>query len=544
MKLLAAIPKSSRRWIVLAAVFAAAALLVYRRALTGGLVSDDIVYLTPPYVHSPSAAELVSILDPGGVPARNTGNYAPVHLLAHVMAFRVFGDVLAAHHLLNVLLHVFCALALTALWVRAGIAFAGATVLGAVFLLHTANVEAVAWISQLKSLLALALGCSALLLEPRRPALAALAFAAALLAKFQTAFLVPVAALGLALETPLGRADRRRRALWLAVWAVTVAAVAGPQLGAFEGIRPTNVTTPDGGVARVLFVLALIGRYTAMAATSWGVSAFHQPDLPAGLADGWVLLGAAAFVAASTRFVVVLSRRDREAVFWLWAGAALVPVAQAVPFVYPMADRYLYFVLPGLLGALGMALRAPLGRALADPRRRLVLATSALVLLAVFAVRSDQRAVLWRSDEALNRDSATSYPEGLPAQRLRALDAAERGDVEGLVAAMHAACARGFDNFVYLEREPRFTAYRADPRFRAVVAEVAGAWIANVAGALQRTPPELLWLAMAHRARGEWDQALALFTELSDEPGQVGALARVELAETRARRARAEHEGG
>lgn len=524
------------RWVALAVGYGAAALAVYRRALAGGYVSDDVGYLGAPWVRHFDGSTLVAILDPGGAPALHTGNYAPLHVLTHAASFGLFGDAVAAHHVLNVLLHAACATAVAALLARAGLAFAGAAFLGAVFLLHPASVEAVAWISQLKSVLGLGLACAALLLEPRRPALAALVFAAALLAKFQAAFALPVAAVALWAERPV-RAPRGRRATWLGVWALALVAVAVPQLEAFARMGHAEVSSAG---ARGPFLLALLGRYAALAATSGGASAFHEPDAPAGWGEPWVLLGLAVGAAGAARAFVALARRDVEAAFWVWAAAALVPVSQLLPFRYPMADRYLYFALPGLLGALGLALRAPLARALDDPLRRLALAAPALALLAAFAVRSEARAALWRSELALVRDAAAHYPDGIAASRLRAREAAARGDVEGAVAALRAARDRGFDRFLDVERDPQLAALRDDPRFAAVVAELAGAWIDAVASRADLMAEERLMLGEAHRVRGEWDAALARLAEAAAAPDPTGARARAALAETRAARLRAE----
>jgi hypothetical protein len=421
---------------------------------------------------------------------------------------------------------------------RAGIPFAAAAFLGAVFLLHPANVEAVAWVSQLKSVLALGLACGALLLEPRRPALGALAFSAALLAKFQAVFALPVAAVALWLERP--GPGRGRRAAWLAAWALALALVAAPQLVAFERLGHVEASAPEGLGGRARFALALVGRYAAMAVSSWGVSAFHEPAPPASWGDGWVLAGLAVVAAAAARAALVLARREREAAFWIWAAAALLPVAQLLPFQYPMADRYLYFVLPGLLGALGLAARAPLARALAAPRGRLALAAPALALLAACAWRAEARAAIWRSETALARDAAAHYPEGISAQLLRAVEAARIGDVDGVVAALRAARARGFDAFEGLDRDPHFARFRADPRFRAVVAEIAGAWIAAARDRERLTAQERLVLGLAHRARGEWEPALAQLAEAAADPGPTGARARQELEATRAAHLRAQ----
>ena len=66
---------------------------------------------------------------------------------------------------------------------RSGLPAVTALVGGAFFLLHPANVEAAAWISQVKSTASLSFALLALLALERRPALATACFAAALLAK-------------------------------------------------------------------------------------------------------------------------------------------------------------------------------------------------------------------------------------------------------------------------------------------------------------------------------------------------------------------------
>lgn len=541
------------RWLVLAFVYAASALFVYRAALGGGFVSDDIGYLMSPWVRQFDAAAWRAILDPTGPAAAYIANYAPVHLLAHAVAFQAFGESVTPHHVLNLLLHAGVATMLVALWGRAGLSFPVAAFLGAVFLLHPANVEAVAWISQLKSVLALALACLALLLEPRRSALAAAAFALALLTKFQAAFALPVALLWLwqsRENTPphASSTGPRRRGVrspsarlgWLAVWGLALLLIAIPQIFAFERLGHASVSVPDAGVERLRFLFSLLGRYLVMAASSWGVSAFHQPDPPSSWGNGWVLVGALGTAAIGARALAVLARGRAEAVWWAWAAAALLPVSQLLPFLYPLADRYLYFVLPGLLGALALALEAPLGRRLTTPRARLVLAAPALALLVAFAVRSEDRASLWRSDAALTLDAAAHYPRGLSALALAASEAARRGDVDAAVAALRAAIARGFDHFGELERNPGFAAIREDPRFRAVVAEAAGAWIETVSRRGALTPQELLVLGQAHRARGEWDRALASLAAAAEDPGPTGAQARAELVATRVARLRAE----
>jgi hypothetical protein len=220
------------------------------------------------------------------------------------------------------------------------------------------------------------------------------------------------------------------------------------------------------------------------------------------------------------------------------------PVSQVLPFLYPIADRYLYFILPGLIGAGLVATRGPLARLASAPRsapsRAALLA--AVALLALFGWRSFERARIWRSDFTLARDAAAHYPNGIPAQLLLAHDAARRGDVDAAVTALRAAGARGYDRFIDLEREPVYASLRSDARFRAVVAEIAGAWIGEVAPRNQLTAPELRMLGHAHAARGEWESALARLEEVAALGGPGSEGIRGDLAEVRGRKLRAERE--
>ena len=115
---------------------------------------------------------------------------------------------------------IVASLLLVALFLRSGIPRAGAILGAAFFLLHPANVEAVAWISQLKSSSSLALSLAALLVFPQRLALGSALFVLALLAKPTAAYALPVAVL-----LSLSQEDRVPWR-WFAFWAVAFAAYA------------------------------------------------------------------------------------------------------------------------------------------------------------------------------------------------------------------------------------------------------------------------------------------------------------------------------
>ncbi len=532
-------------YVALALGYAALALAVFWPALHGDFVSDDIGYVVGnPWIHTLSVENLRAILDPTGPAAAHTANYAPVHLLLHALDWQLFGADTFGHHVVNVLLHAVASTLLVALFARAGVHFLAAALGGALFLLHPANVEAVAWVFQLKTIVALALAAGALLLEPRRPLLATLVFALALLAKIQAAFAIPVVAIAIWIGAPTAARARGTRLVVLGVWIAMLVLALLPGLLAFERLGHVELATPLEPVERARAIAAFVGRYLVMATTSFGVSAFHQPALPASWADPWCLLGVVCIAAMAARAFVVLSRRDPEAGFWAWTVGGFAPVSQVLPFLYPIADRYLYFILPGLIGAGLVASRAPqlrLAQAPTSLPSRVAL-LAALAFLATSGWRSFERAAIWRSEATLARDAALHYPDGIPAQLLRVQGAARSGDAAAAVAALRAASLLGYDRFIDLEREPLYETLRNDAAFRAVIAEIAGVWIGHVATRGDLTAPELRMLGHAHAARGEWDPAIVRLEEVAALGGPGSEGIRVDLAEVRGRKARAERE--
>jgi hypothetical protein len=528
--------------------FAALALGVYRDALDGPFVSDDHGYLTSNrWVQALDAEGLREILDPRGAVAVYTANYAPVHVLLHALEWRIFGPRTRGYHLVNVLLHACVSALLAWLLVDWGVPRAASTLGAAVFLLHPANVEAVAWISQLKTTASLGLALGALLAHPRRPWLGALLFALALLTKIQVVFALPAAfAIEWARRGRAGAAETGAAAGlaaparfgWLAAWLAVLALVAVPEWLAFQRLGDTGRPLhPDAAV--VARSIAAIGaRYLAMAATSFGVSAFHAPPPAVSLADPWWLAGIAVAPLLAWRTLATLRAARPEAAFWVWAAAAWAPVSQVFPFVHPMGDRYLYFILPGLLGAVLLAAQAPLLRAEAALAERRTVPAQALLgllvaLAVVFGARSAERAGIWRSEGALLVDAARHYPDGIEAQLLAAMQAAARGDAAAAAAAARAATARGYDSFDVLRTNPAFESVRGSAEFRAAIAETAERWLANVADRGELSQAEEHMRGRAELARGDPARAIEALERALALPGPYAEPIRASLLEAR-----------
>jgi len=187
------------------------------------------------------------------------------------------------------------------------------------------------------------------------------------------------------------------------------------------------------------------------------------------------------------------------------------PISQAFPFLYPLADRYLYFISPGLIGGALLAAREALERlAPAGERRRQaswVAVASGVAICAFFAAHSQQRAGIWRYSATLVADAARNYPNGVSANLIRAKQAARIRDVDGAVTALRAAWERGFNRFEKIYNDPGFDPVRQHPEFQAVVDEMAARWIAKVEAREDPTQAELRMSAHAHIARHEYGEA-------------------------------------
>ncbi len=241
-------------------------------------------------------------------------------------------------HALNVVLVWFCLR-------RLGLAFWGAVAGAVLFAVHPIQVEAVAWISAFKDVLAATFVLSCLLAAlSERWALATLCFLLALGAK-------PVAAVAPALVAValwLTGGNLRRAAPWLLAWSVASIAMLAwtvhlqPAEG--YGLWGRALVMVDSllfNLAKAIFPVGLTPDYART----------PESVLARGLGASVLALGLIA--ALLWRF------RQRK---WLVASAALfllpwIPVSGAVPFFSQAqsttADRYLYLSLLGLGLAVG-----------------------------------------------------------------------------------------------------------------------------------------------------------------------------------------------
>lgn len=487
---------------------------VYWPALSGPPIADDFAYLLNPWITNPSGENLKALVDPWSQATSSLKNYAPVRAIVHSFQWWAHPQVSLAYHLENLVVHALATTLLAAFLFSVGVRATAALVAGAIFLVHPANVEAVAWMSQIWSPLALLFVLLALLALSRRPALATVSVALALLSKPMAVFAAPAAAV-LAWCSTGGAASSSKEGTpprwpWIALWFLLTLLLTAAQVAAYGDSGPRQLNADRAVVVRSMATYAL--RYLVMAYTSYGVAAFQEPPPSLSVGDPFTLAALLAVAALMVRLVVTLRRRSVEAVGWVWSAAAFAPVSQIFPFLYPVADRYLYFMLPGILLASCIAGQDLLER-FADLQWRLFLSRGLLALglgaTVLFGVRSSERVRLWRSEDALMADAARAYPDGVSSLVLRAQSAALEGDTSTTIALLRTASQRDWDYWNFVLASPAFQQVRDDPRFKALVADLAEGLIKKVERRSRPTQLEALQLAQAHAIRGETEAATA-----------------------------------
>jgi tetratricopeptide (TPR) repeat protein len=244
----------------LGALVACATVVAYLPALRGGFIWNDSDYVTAPALRS--LGGLVRIwVEPGA-----TQQYYPLLHSAFWVEHRLFGDRPLGYHAVTLLLHAGSAV-LFALVLRRLLSGGPAAWLAALlFALHPVHVESVAWITEQKNTLSLALYLGAALAylrfdQTRRPGAYALAlslFVLSLLCKSVTATLP--AALLVVFWWKRGRLSLRRDALALLPWLA---------LGAAAGLFSSWVEKAYVGAQGADFDLSAAGRVLVAGRAIW-----------------------------------------------------------------------------------------------------------------------------------------------------------------------------------------------------------------------------------------------------------------------------------
>lgn len=388
----------------------------------------------------------------------------PLTWLSHMADASVFGMWAGGHHAVNVFFHAVNTVLVLLLAQRLGLTLPGALFASAIFAVHPAQVESVAWVSERKTVLCACLMLLSMLAyvrwrdvvtrtagsEPagRRAMMWLIGWnvlgVAALLAKPLAVTLPCVLLLIDAL--PLRRVCGANLGGWLASLARCVpeklplmAAVAGTcvwtiasqaEAGAVHHL-PLSTRLAHGVVAYATYLRVFF----------WpvGLGCFHpHPGMPTTAAFAAV---ATALLAVSILTAVAALHGRLLAVFgWLWFLGTLVPMVGVIQVGgNGWSDRYLYVPIVGLAltvvssgrwaVASGLDLPGP-ARAIAplgDPPRRWLAAIVPWAWVTVLAVLAVSQTNTWRNTETLAQASVSACPTSAEAWNMLAVHQARMG---------------------------------------------------------------------------------------------------------------------
>ena len=116
-------------------------------------------------------------------------------------------------------------------------------------------------------------------------------------------------------------------------------------------------------------------------------------------------------------------------------------------------------------------------------------------------------------------DSATNYPSGRTALRLKAAHAAEVGDAYSASDFLRQSVDLGANQLSSIALDPSFESLYFHPEFQELIEEMATGYIDLLESRPGLTQTEMAALAGAYFQRGEPDRALEILTEAHDQGG-------------------------
>lgn len=394
--------------VAIAGGLAVLCLLVYLQVFTFDfvLIDDDVYVSKNPFIASGlSFANTVWAWT-----SVHASNWHPLTWMSHALDISVFGMNAGGHHAVNLVLHAansvfvfFVVRNLTgAVWKSAFVA--------AIFALHPAHVESVAWIAERKDVLSTVFWLTSTLLYiswTRRPKAANLFWLSVML------FGLGLASKPMLVTMPftlllfdywaLERFEKwdvgsvlpliKEKLSYFVLSALSIVATLFAQgtSGAIQSIERFDIAD------RVANALTAYVKYAAMLFYPVDLAVWYpfERDFSIGWAIGSVI------ILATISAVCILQLRSRKFLFvgWLWFVGTLVPVIGIVQVGrQSMADRYTYIPYIGLAIAVVWLLGELIERAKIDRR---IAAGAAAIIIAVFGILTFRQVSYWQNSETL-----------------------------------------------------------------------------------------------------------------------------------------------
>lgn len=389
-----------------------------------------------------------------------TGTWQPLVLLSHMLDAQLYGLDPRGHHLTNVFLHAANALLLLVVLNRLTGNYYASWFVAAVFALHPAHVESVAWVSERKDVLSTVFWMLTMLAYARYarrpgPANYALVFGALALGLMAKPMLVTLPCVLLLLDYwPLrrfeGSADPAwRRAIHLFIEKLPLFALSAASSAVTLYVQSSTQTVVSLEnlplAARLSNVVVSLARY--LGKMLWPVNlAVHYPHPKDTLPMGLVAACAALLLFITVAAVVLRKRAPYGLVGWLWYLVTVSPVIGLIQVgTQGMADRYTYVPMIGcsILVAWGVPdlLALPRRVGLAAPRRavRDALWASVVVLVCAMSILTFRQIGVWKDTETLWRHAVRVTKNNDIACRNLAMFEIEKGRFDAAVSLLETA---------------------------------------------------------------------------------------------------------
>lgn len=341
--------------------------------------------------------------------------YQPLHLLSYWIDVPLFGPSGPVVHGTNLLFWIAIVLLLARLFERLGLSLAAASVAAALFAAHPSAMEIVGWGTGRKDLVALLFSMLAMHahLDAKGPWDGAawrsrLFFLLAMLGKTAS---MPLPFALFAIDVWCGRRAPRQAAVQQAPTLAIAALLGGLVLWIWHSHDLIRGTGSDATQIAWVLIPATLTHYLHVAFFPDALSPMYafERDVPSTTLD--VVLGPAIFALA---LLFAWRIREKSQVHALFGAGLLVallylaPVSNLVPLYFQWADRYLVWMLLGLVLAVGALLELLFAGAGDGAARRVGLVGGVLVL--ALTARSVQYAEVWSSDLRLWGHAVTMQP--------------------------------------------------------------------------------------------------------------------------------------
>src|ERR1700676_1617054 len=397
------------------------------------------------------------------------GNWHPLTWLSHALDCQFFHLNPTGHHYTNLLLHATNAVLLfLLLWRATGLTWPG-LIVGALFALHPANVESVAWAAERKNVLSMLFFLLALHAYDRYARtgkryfylVVTICFALGLMAKPQIVTLPFVlllwdywplqrigagsAVVGLpAASTP--RSFRNlvweKLPLFILAAADSVVTVVAQRAG-----NTVRTFTEVSVQARLENVFISYVRYIGKALWPSRLAALYPR--PGNSLPAWQVVGAVVLLLLISALVMCWRDRRYLAVGWFWFLGTLVPMIGIITVgEQTMADRYAYLPFIGLFVAVvwtlnDWTLNAWTVDAVASEHRIAGVwrGSAAVLVLFILGCLTYRQLGYWHDDETLWRHSLSVTEGNYMAHNNLAIALSKQGRSEGAVAQFQAATA-------------------------------------------------------------------------------------------------------